>query len=124
MLGKILKDLRKRNNITQAELANKVGVTTSAIGMYETDVRQPSYEVLCKLAEYFDVSVDYLLGRSTSKPQNTVKGENNIYDLDPAYYRILKQAQEEGISADDLKLAIDFIKRSREKIKNINKDKK
>lgn len=63
MLEKTLKYLRKENGITQEELAKAIGVTTSMVGMYETGARKPSYEVLFKISEYFDVSIDYLLGR-------------------------------------------------------------
>jgi transcriptional regulator with XRE-family HTH domain len=50
--------------MTQSELAQKIGITTSSVGMYETGVRHPSYEVLYKLSEIFNVSIDYLLGKS------------------------------------------------------------
>ncbi|WP_163195249.1 helix-turn-helix domain-containing protein [Clostridium thermarum] len=114
MVGNIIRNLRKKNNMTQAELANKVGVTTSSIGMYETEVRQPSYEVLCKLAEVFDVTVDYLLGR-TSLYVAEEKEKYSANDLDPAYFRLSKEAQNQGISVEDFKMALDFIKRARSK---------
>lgn len=61
MIGDRIRELRKEKDISQEELGKVAGVTTSAIGMYETNVRQPSYEVLKKICEYFDVSSDYLL---------------------------------------------------------------
>lgn len=61
MLGKKLKNLRKENHITQEELAKKIGISTSMVGMYETDARKPSYEVLLKISKCFNVSTDYLL---------------------------------------------------------------
>lgn len=64
MLNEKLKKLRKEKGITQSELAKIVGVSTSMIGMYETDARKPSYEVLTKIAQYFRVSTDYLLGKT------------------------------------------------------------
>lgn len=70
MFGETLKNLRKEADITQEELGNIVGVTTSMIGMYETNARKPSYEVLLKIAEYFNVTTDYLLGKSDSKTPN------------------------------------------------------
>lgn len=66
MIGKIIKQLRKERDITQADLAKAVGVTTSSIGMYETGVRNPSYDVIVKLAKYFNVSTDFLLGNTAS----------------------------------------------------------
>lgn len=67
MLGERLKALRKAADITQEELAKIVGVSTSMIGMYETNARRPSYEVLLKIAEKFNTTTDYLLGKSNNK---------------------------------------------------------
>lgn len=53
--------LRHEHNITQAQLANELGIGTSTIGMYESGIRKPSYNVLKKIANYFNVSVDYLV---------------------------------------------------------------
>lgn len=61
LLGKRIKELRTKYNLTQAELAQQVGVTTATITAYECDSRQPSYEVLIKLAYTFKVSIDSLL---------------------------------------------------------------
>jgi transcriptional regulator with XRE-family HTH domain len=61
MLGDKIKQLRLELNLTQEELAKKVGITTASIGMYETNSRKPSYDVLKKIANYFKVSHDYLL---------------------------------------------------------------
>lgn len=66
MLGKIIKQLRAQNGITQEELGKILSVTTSMVGMYETNARKPSYDVLNKIADYFDVTIDYLLGRTTN----------------------------------------------------------
>lgn len=61
-----IKELRKKKGISQAELASKLNVVRSTICQYEKGTREPSYEVLQKLADFFDVSVDYLLGRKES----------------------------------------------------------
>ncbi|KEI81184.1 helix-turn-helix domain-containing protein [Clostridium botulinum] len=67
MLNERIKELRKEKGITQEELAKHVGVSTSMVGMYETNARKPSYEVLSKIAKYFRVSTDYLLGETDYK---------------------------------------------------------
>ncbi len=59
----ILKQLRKQNGFTQKDVAKELGITVSAYGNYELGQRQPTPEMLCKLADVFEVSVDYLLGR-------------------------------------------------------------
>lgn len=61
VIGEKIKELRKENGITQEELAKNIDVSTSMVGMYETNARKPSYEVLIKIAKYFGVSTDYLL---------------------------------------------------------------
>lgn len=57
-----IKSLRQQNNLTQAVLAKKLGVTKSIVSAYENDLRRPSYEVLIQLARIFNVTTDYLLG--------------------------------------------------------------
>lgn len=62
--GLKLKNLRKEHNLTQQELAIKIGVSASAVGLYEQERREPDNETMVKIAKCFDVSVDYLLGFS------------------------------------------------------------
>lgn len=61
LIGKRIKELRTKYKLTQTELAEKVGVTKSTIAAYENDSRQPSYEVLIKMASAFRVSIDSIL---------------------------------------------------------------
>ena len=58
-----LKQLRKDKHLTQAQVAQRIGVTASMVSSYETDIRLPSYEVLVRIADVFGVTVDYLLCR-------------------------------------------------------------
>lgn len=64
MFGKRLRILREKRGLTQAEVANLFNISTSTIGMYEQGRRDPDTAVLKKIADYFDVSADYLLGRT------------------------------------------------------------
>lgn len=63
-LGKRLVQLRKANDITQEELGRQIGVGKTTISNYETGYSSPDSETLVKLADYFNVSIDYLLGYS------------------------------------------------------------
>lgn len=54
--------------VTQAHLAAYLAITREAYSMYESGKRQMNYEALCKLADYYHVSADYLLGRDTAPP--------------------------------------------------------
>ena len=60
--GNTLKTLRLQNNFTQAQLAQRLGVTKSVISAYETGLRMPSYDVLISISQIFKVTTDYLLG--------------------------------------------------------------
>ena len=60
--GNVLKTLRLKKGMTQAQLAFKLGVTKSVISAYETGLRLPSYDILIHIAKLFNVSTDYLLG--------------------------------------------------------------
>lgn len=64
MKGNRIKKLREEKQLKQEELAKILSISPSAIGMYERDAREPNDELTLKLAEYFDVSTDYLLGKS------------------------------------------------------------
>lgn len=56
--------LRKESGLSQKALADILDLSDAAITMMEKGRRSPSFEVLCALADYFDVSLDYLVGRS------------------------------------------------------------
>ena len=62
-----LKQLRSDKQLRQEQVARLVGVSKGAISAYETDIRQPSYDVLIRLANLYRVSVDYLLGRTDDR---------------------------------------------------------
>lgn len=69
---KILKLLRSEKKMSQQELANALGISKSSINMYERGDRQPNLNVLEKIADYFNVDIDYLLGR-TAKTNKIIK---------------------------------------------------
>lgn len=56
--------LRKSNNLTQKQLSIELGLSEVAIQNYESNRRRPAYDVLIALADYFNVSLDYLCARS------------------------------------------------------------
>ncbi len=58
-----LRQLRVDKHLRQEQVANLIGVTKGAVSAYENDIRQPSYDVLIRLANLYRVSTDYLLGR-------------------------------------------------------------
>ena len=65
--GSTLKSLRIQNNLTQTQLAQKLGVTKSVISAYENSLRMPSYDILIMISKIFKVTTDYLLGLENKK---------------------------------------------------------
>lgn len=79
MLNQQIRSLRIARNMSQVELAHRLGVSKQSVSNWENDNIQPSVEMLIKLAKIFSVSTDYLLGLDTSDlinvsglPQNVV----------------------------------------------------
>lgn len=106
MIGSRLKLLREELGLKQEELAQRLSISPSSIGMYETDKREPNSEIIIKIANFFNVTVDYLLGTSDIRNNNI---ENN------AYFRVMQSAKEKGYTPEDLKLAMDFLDRARKR---------
>ena len=75
--GSILKNLRLSRNITQGELAAKLGISRSAVGMYETGGREPDFEMMEAIADIFNVDMDYLMGRSQVERKHPITPPNS-----------------------------------------------
>ena len=81
LIGLRIKELRKANKLTQKQLAKKLNVDCSAVTKWETGKANPDFEKQQFLADFFGVSVDYLLGRTDKKErhiENDVPKENTI----------------------------------------------
>lgn len=98
-----LKELRKLRKISQKELANQLGFAQNTLSQYETGMHQPDNVTLMKIAEFFDVSVDYLLGKNDNKEKTNNKVNELLPDIDDLtpenkedlrkYYELLKIKQ-------------------------------
>lgn len=102
-LGYRIKYLRERNNISQIEFAKKIGVSNTVLSRYESGDRKPDYDTLHLIADFFDVSTDYLLGR-TDKPaltsQEKEEQEFQAFINDPelgVWYKELPKSDEEEL---------------------------
>ena len=71
-----LKALRKELNLTQKEFAEKIGYTRTAVSAWEIGRNEPSNNDTIKLAEYFGVTTDYLLGKSDLRDPEKIELEN------------------------------------------------
>ncbi|MEZ2733742.1 helix-turn-helix transcriptional regulator [Aneurinibacillus aneurinilyticus] len=69
LFGTRLKELRQRKQLTQEETAKLLNISRGTYAHYEIDKRQPDFATLQKLADFFDVSIDYLLGRVNDPDQ-------------------------------------------------------
>lgn len=70
-LGEHITTLRKRKKLSQAELGKKIGTSGDIIGKYERDEVKPSIEVVVKIADTLDVSIDYLVGSTSLQIDKT-----------------------------------------------------
>ncbi len=77
-----LKKIRKEKGISQKELSEVLNISHQAYNHYETGVRKPSLEVLISLADYFNVSTDYLLGRDKTPETNIDSSQYKTNELD------------------------------------------
>jgi len=96
MFGERLKQLRKENDMLQKELADLLNVSASTIGMYERNQRDPDTSTLRFLADHFDVSVDYLLGRTNYRQ---------------VYSRVLEEPEDylEGLDSEQIEAVKNMI---------------
>lgn len=84
MYGEKIKTLRKSNNLTQAQLAEKLNCSVSKVGMWETDKREPTKNDLVSLADIFNVSINYLLDVEENTDLNNKDKEDLAKSLDNA----------------------------------------
>lgn len=71
-IGKTLTDLRKQSGLSRQSLANKLEISVHTYIKYENESVKPPYETLIKLADFYGVTVDYLLGRETVNPLQAI----------------------------------------------------
>lgn len=97
--GKRLKQLRLQNKLTQNELGKKLNVTNVGVAKWESDDRFPDKDTLVKIADYFDVSLDYLLCRidDPNISIHTVKTEHHKHE-----FHVSNEAAENKLSYEEL----------------------
>lgn len=119
MFGKRLKLLRKKYRLTQKDLADKLGISPSSIGMFEQGRRQPDPEMLKKLSSLFNVTSDYMLGISdvSDMEENVTKVISTIFD-ENEYKLILKLRNLKEEEKKDIEDYINF-KTTKQENKNL-----
>lgn len=103
LFGIKLRSLRKAKKLSQKEFGKIFGLAESTIGMYEREERKPDFELLNKFASFFEVSTDYLLGRTdnpTISSQDDEEEEFQAFINDPElgiWYKELPKSDEEEL---------------------------
>lgn len=106
-----IKLLREEANMTQQELANKLNGAKSTVAMYEKGDRKPSMEILLKLSNIFNCSIDYILGKSDIR---------NLEELNKVKFANANGLNTEGLDNEDL----EELQRQIEYMKKLKKNKK
>jgi transcriptional regulator with XRE-family HTH domain len=105
IMAQRLKTLRENKGYKQIFIAEKVGIKSNTLSGYESGARRPDAEILAKLADIYEVSTDYIIGR-TDDPRVKEKGEMYFFDL-------------ENVTPDEIEEAKRYIEVRRQ----MNKDK-
>jgi len=98
--GKRLRELRNEKNLTQDEFGSALHLTQSIIAHYEANRKQPSNQTITQMADFFAVSVDYLLGRTNNRNLNNDEGDYLIptpKEDHIAFYHKIGQLSDESI---------------------------
>ena len=104
-----LKEIRKAHKKTQEELAKALGVSRSTIGMYESGAREPDFETLEAIADYFNVSMDDLAGGSYLKREDDMEVWREELRANPDLRMLLSASSK--LNEDDIKYLIQLAER-------------
>lgn len=99
--GDRLKELRLSRKLSQEELAKKFNTGKASICNYEKNLRLPDVNSIAKFANYFGVSVDYILGLTDNRKEVTPNADE--------YNAVIKRAKDSNVSADKLDMLIDIL---------------
>lgn len=89
MIGKMLKELRIQGDFTQQQISDILGLERVTYAGYESDRRSPDFQTLINIADYYNISLDYLLGR---------KKQVYINKMDIEYIDLVKKYNNKGLS--------------------------
>lgn len=118
----MLKYLRSRENLSQSELADKLGVAKSTISMYEVGKREPDFETLEAIADLFNVDMNFLLGKDGSENDDHYYLNDETREIaqevfeNPDLRSLFHVARD--IEPNELRAHIEFMKRLKSKERN------
>ncbi|MFD0670334.1 helix-turn-helix domain-containing protein [Cohnella sp. GCM10027633] len=96
-MGERLRALRLHKKISQEEVARYIGITRSAYSHYEINNRQPVYDTLIKLAAYFDVSLDYIIGGTIAKSKSELSDSADTREVLALLQHMSREQREQSI---------------------------
>lgn len=105
-----LKQLRQEKKLLQSDIAKIINKTDRAVGQYEREERDPGSKTWTTLADYFGVSLDYLLGKSDTRN----------YDKDEQEFRFAYHKEIEGLTEQEIIDALRFYKEMKKRVKGDN----
>jgi len=117
-IGTRIKELRKRNNITQEQLAEKLGVTNQAISRWESETGYPDIEYIKPISEFFNVTIDYLF--DDNKDEKCMENDALLEKSAVTHTMLIKENNfeliEQGakILKDGMTVILEFVNTSRE----------
>lgn len=129
MLTKRLKSLRESKQLTQQELADKLNLSRVRYNNYETGKRSPDYDTLQVIANFYDVSIDYLLGNTDNPNSEITLTDKDEKDIAKTMQKLKEQlSNDQGLMFDGdvldeetAKLLLAAIEQQEKMIKKINK---
>ena len=110
MFAQRLKAIRNKKGLTQIQFAEKFNISSGTIAMWETGKRAPEKDTIIKLAQFFDVSTDYLLGNDNRK----ISDDN---ELDSTFFHLKKGLEPYDLDSDDIDFLLTVFKAHKEKNK-------
>ncbi|RKD22586.1 hypothetical protein BEP19_10010 [Ammoniphilus oxalaticus] len=119
VLGKRLKKARESKGLTQLSAAKKLGISNGTLSGYERNYRDPDTAILDKMAELYEVNVDWLLGRTDDPGSESSAKEEFPFDPEANLFFY----EFEKLSEEDKQKAIEHIKFLQHMAKEVNKKK-
>ncbi|MGE5630248.1 MAG: helix-turn-helix domain-containing protein [Caulobacteraceae bacterium] len=118
MIGARLRELRQSKGITQNELGSVLGVGKTTISQYESETRKPDSIMLQSIADYFNVTVDFLLGRTDNPNTVILEGDQipeELRNVDVELIEVIKEAKESGLTPSEIKEILEFARKMKKK---------
>lgn len=112
--GKRVKKLREKKGLTRQELSQALNITYAALSKYETDERFPSEDILSRIADYFEVSIDELIGRvySSNIDSNYAQSVSRTNRYSKELEKHIETAKEiSQLEEDDQRFILEMIKK-------------